>query len=694
MKSKSKLIARPPPTKPWMLDNTSSSRLKNMEIGLPPPPAVAAYETKPLPPIPLRRSGVSRFSTEIKNALRTPTNFNYHVPPELRPDAREASIAVVLQEAHNAEAAYPVKREAKVDSGCTFTEGQGPDSHSLLPTGSVQKLLQITGAGSSASLALSNTSQTAYSHKSARKVKQVMGVDVPVDESYGSGGPAREVSPLSPESHSSSSVYSQDSDGSEARTTQVTATAVSKSFVPPSFWQASPVPASLHIVKTKARNTFGRPLAPVDESALTTNNYSHTNGAFKKDLYHASVSEMAQSTSSSSANSQTSTSSDHDENSTTSSHPDAGTVPERQPSFSNRSYQSRVRIAPPLKKLDTQSATQFNAPVKTPYPLPSSKFEFDDEDDDITPTQRDYDYDSDVSPKTAIRRPSLTSRLARRISSSFSPTQPVSELASLPPVISGATSFHPSAMPSPLYLVPPPTLRHRQIKSQDSSLRSRPTTVFSNAASTNYTAPTSRNVSPNPTSRSPTPMPGKYQPASTRTATPFPHATTTAATAATPFVPPFRTHTRNKSKSRPKPPPVPPRGPLPTPPAATSKPSLAASAFSSLSAWTAKATERIEAARQAAGILTPSERRRDKLKSSIRLEKGAKEGRMEVIPPVAVVPLGVFERAGRGKRANVENGEIERTNAHVPVRIAKGVEVYTEEKAERAVRKTEREAWI
>ncbi|KAB5580082.1 hypothetical protein GE09DRAFT_424481 [Coniochaeta sp. 2T2.1] len=223
MKSKNKRIARPPPTKPWMLDNTSSSRLKNMEIGLPPPAALAAYETKPLPPIPLRRSGMSRFSTDIKNALRTPTNVNYHVPPELRTDAREASIAVVLEEAHNAEAASPVKREAKVDSGCTFTEGQGPDSHSLLPTGSVQ---QRTGAGSSASLAQSNTSQTAYPHKSAHKVKQVMGVDVPVDESYGSRGPAREVSPLSPESHSSSSVYSQDSDGSEAETTPVTATAV------------------------------------------------------------------------------------------------------------------------------------------------------------------------------------------------------------------------------------------------------------------------------------------------------------------------------------------------------------------------------------------------------------------------------------------------------------------------------------
>ncbi|KAB5580081.1 hypothetical protein GE09DRAFT_1050696 [Coniochaeta sp. 2T2.1] len=409
---------------------------------------------------------------------------------------------------------------------------------------------------------------------------------------------------------------------------------------------------------------------------------------------------MAQSTSSSSANSQTSASSDHDENSTTTSHNDAAAVPDRQSSFSNRSYQSKVRIAPALKKLDTQSATRFNAPVKTPYPLPPSKFEFDDEDDDVTPTQRDYDNDSDVSPKTAVRRPSLTSRLARRISGSFSHAQPVSDLAAPPPVTSGATSFHPSAMPSPLHLVPPPTLRHRQIKSQDSSLRSRPTTVFSNAASTNYTAPTSRNVSPNPTSRSPTPMPGNYQPMSDRTATPFPHATTTAATTATPFVPPFRTHTRSKSKSKPKPPPVPPRGPSPARPAAKSKPSLAASAFSSLSIWTAKATERIEAARQAAGILTPSERRRHKLKSSIRLEKGAKEGRVEVIPPVPVVPLGVLEsaslkRTGGEKRCGmVEEGGIERVKSQAPVRVARRVEVYPQEKAERAVRRTEREAWI
>ncbi|OIW34899.1 hypothetical protein CONLIGDRAFT_29878 [Coniochaeta ligniaria NRRL 30616] len=633
MNSKNK-HARPPPRKPWMLDNTSSSSLRGMEIGLapghklpsghklPPPPAdtVAAYETKPLPPIPTRRSGISSFSAEIQNAFRTPSSVDYNIP-EVKPEIREASIAVILDR-------DPVITEhgVKVDSGYTFTETPVQDFHSLLPKGSVQKLLQITGAGSAASLSLSNTSLTPSGHNPSHKIKQIMGLEIPHDECRSSRGPDREISPLTLESRGSS-IYSQDQEDivsvsdidspeREQLSTPETSVTISNHLERSGFWSPasvapSAIPASLHIVKINDRNTFGG-LAPMEEPASpTTNNYSHANGTFRHDLYHATVAELAQSASSSSAYSQTSGNSDSGE-STNFSYPGTyvGQTIQRHPSFANRTYQSKVRIAPPPSKLDTLRATRYNAPVKTPYPLPLSRFEFDD--DDQTPTQRDYD--SDILSKTSSRHPSLIDRIIRRTSITLSPTSqptPGPELTPNTAIYSPASP----AISSPQYLKPPPPLKHRSFKSHD-NLRSH--TTFSKT-STNSTAPTSRTATP----RLPT---------------------------------------------RTRPPPVPPRGP-PSPftrlnPVYTAKPSLAEAAAKNLSAWAERTAERIEQARQAAGIRTRSERRREKIKRKIMVMG---PGKLEADPAPVVVGSGSGKYVADGGAA--------------PVGVSRGFVGYSDERA-------------
>ncbi|KAJ9161955.1 hypothetical protein NKR19_g1737 [Coniochaeta hoffmannii] len=681
MKSKNKHL-RPPPRKPWMLDNTSSSSLRNMEIGVPsghehpppPPAAVVAYETKPLPPLPLRRSGISRFSTEVQNAFRTPITGNYCIP-QVHRGVREASFAAKLGIDSNLS-----KKDSKVESGFTLTETLVQDnlspmpkisvpkapqnteagsaaslalqntslmpsanSHGPMPTGSVQKLLQITGAGSAASLALTNTSLTPSGHNSVHKIKQVMGIDVPLHPPQDTRRVTQEISPLTPESDSSS-IYSQDrSDlGSDARlgreqaSTPETSVTLSSHLGSPKFWRPasvapSAVPASLHIVKSEDR---GHDLATLNEQGSpTTNNYSHANGGFRQDLYHTTVSELAHCASSSSKHSINSSNSVRVKDSNY-SYLGINMVqpPQRQLSFSNRSYQSKTRVAPPLTKLDTLNAPKYNAPVKTPYPLPVSKFDFDD--DDATPTQRDFE--SDVSSRTTIRRPSMIDRIVRRASSPLTPTSHFTAELTL----TATPRTHASALPSPLHIQAPPLLRHRKVKSQD-TLRRNSHTVSS--FSTNNTRKANRTTAPmfhnhtNPNGRTPTPPPKTNYLPTSRSASPLykPTSTTTSplrhSRSATPMSTPFVPR-KTQHYSR-QPPSVPPRGPTPQPfYPCPSKPSLTETAVSHLTAWAGRASERLEQARRAAGIRTQAERRRRRLKSNIKI---VGSGKLE--PPSSVV---------------------------------------------------------
>lgn len=667
--------------KPWMLDNTSSASLRGMEIGLPPghrlpvshklppPPdaAVTAYETKPLPPIPTRRSGISSFSIEVQNAFRTPTSAGYHIP-EVNPYLRESSIAVTLGTDSDTTG-----QVAEGERGHTFTETRAQDIHSLIPPGSVQKVLQITGAGSVASLALTNTSLTPSGHNSTRKIRQMMGVEVYSDESHRARSPAQNVSPLTIKS-CSSSIYSQDQDDTVSElddivshereqfsTPEISGT-LRNHLEPASFWRpsslaTSAVPASLHIVKTKDSTTVGQDHGSLNQPASsTTNNYSHANGAFKQDLYHVTVTELAQSTSSF-AYSQASGNSDRQER-TNLSHPGIyiGQPPQIQTGFSNRSYQSKVRIAPPLSKLDTLSATRYNAPVKTPYPLPVGKYEFDD--DDHTPTQNDYD--SGFSPTTAAKRPSLMTRIIRHTSSPLSPVNQSTPAPELTP----SFRAHTSTLLSPGPLKAPPLLKHRPVKSQE-ILASHNTTVFPDT-STNYTASTSRtgaHLSQDctaPVSRTATPMPQNYNNPTINGATPIPVA---------------------PSQNRTRSPPVPPRCPpsllhtQPIKPKHTSKPSLAEAAARNLAAWAGKTVERIEQAREAAGIRTRSQRRRSKLKSKITL-MGLSRLEADPPPPDSVLKKDSDEKAVPGSG----------TAGAAPLFLGRGLGKYSDEKAWAAVR--------
>lgn len=556
---------------------------------------------------------MSSFSSEIQNALKTPTSASYHMP-DVHRDVREASIAVILDT--EAEATGQAAK-TKVDSGCTFTDTKFQESCSLMPRGSVQKLLQITGAGSAASLALSTTSLTPSGHNSGHKVKQIMGVEVPVDEAAPASRRAtQEISPLT--DSSSSSIYSQDRGRtvSEADTesrheleqqwTPGTTVTLSSHLEAQGFRRSasaapSAVPASLHIVKTKDRSMFCPNLSPLTEpSSPTTNNYSHTNGAFRQDLYHATVSELAiKSSSSSSAYSISSSNSDRQDGRNF-SQPGVSIVqlPKRQPSLTNRTYQSKTRFAPQLSKLDTLNAKRYNAPVKTPYPLPMSGFESADHGS----ASLERHYDSDGSYNTTTERPSLMDRITRHASSPLSPTSPLIPAAEA--TARAAPRSHASALPSPRVLQPPALLKHRKVKSQDVPQNH----VFTvSNTSPDYPAPIGRPAADTPatTNRRATDRPQTYRGQPRRTASPMPphHRGPTSHTIV-PFIPP----------------PNPYRSDIPPPAPRQPRPSVAEAAVKSLSTWAGRTASRLGQARQAAGILrTRSERRRSKLKSNIRV---------------------------------------------------------------------------
>lgn len=568
---------------------------------------------------------MSSFSTEIQDAFKTPTRASHHLPDAHR-DVREASIAVMLDtEAEATERAAKIK----VDSGYAFTESHVRDCHSPMPTGSVQKLLRVTGAGSAASLALSNTSLTPSGHNSERKIKQIMGLDIPLDEAAPCcHRPAQEISPLTSDSRSSS-IYSQDQGGtvSEADTeprqelehlsTPDTSIGLSSNLEPQGLRRsASPafsaVPASLHIVKTMDRSTFRPNLSPLAEpSSPTKNNYSHANGAFRQDLYHATVSELAgRSTSSSSAYSVKSSNSDRQDGGTF-SHPGINIVhlSKRQPGFAHRSYQSKMRFAPQLSKLDTLNASRYNAPVKTPYPLPMSELEFAGHG--TTSPLRDYD--NDGSLKTTIKRPSLMDRIIRHASSPLSPTGPFTTAAET--TAKPAPTTHASALPSPGGLQPPPLLKHRKARSQD--IRESHAPTVSRISTNNHPAPIGRTAAvgavPAPTSRRATAASQNYpaQPRSGIASRAFQQQHHPA-----PHPPTSRRASRPTTTPDPFPAPFAP--PPPTDHRRAKTPSPAAhAAVRTLSAWAGRT------ARQAAsaGLLrrTRSERRRSKLKSNIRV---------------------------------------------------------------------------
>lgn len=349
-----------------MQDNTSSSSLRGMEIGLPPgqrlpppsPATLATYEVKPLPPVPPRRSGSedASFISEIGSAFRTPEESRAETP------AIGLGIHAVVPD----------------------TTGQKPELphqkfQSLVPRKSISKLFQIFGPGRS--LPMGAVPPTPSGHNPRNKVKQLMGVDLAAKKEE-----IQEVSPISVESDASS-VYSQDLEATISPNTEThedskgprevsspdvyhNATspneAVSPTWKPWRHPSVSPVPipAHLNIIKTP---TPSRPTSPTPSknklSPRPDRRYIRNGTIYRHDAYHAITLELARSSPSPPNPSQAS--SQISPRNTTTIPP-----PKRISTFSDRSYTSRVRIAPPveLARLDHLSSDIYKAPIRTPYP--------------------------------------------------------------------------------------------------------------------------------------------------------------------------------------------------------------------------------------------------------------------------------------------------------------------------------------
>src|SRR3569833_108169 len=205
--------------KPWIHPNGSSASLKGMEIAIPPgktqpspykiitpPPAPGVYEFKPLPPVPLRRSVASSFTSEVNNAFQTPKRSVDYAAAAGAHDVdweqqEEASIAVILERDVRREQVPPPYRPKNMTTHIDADRIPDlPPDNVLLPQSkmSVSKILRLTSSSASAkATSLAPTSPSG--HNPSHKIRQIMGVDVDVSDEVLS------VSPLS-----RSSVYSED----------------------------------------------------------------------------------------------------------------------------------------------------------------------------------------------------------------------------------------------------------------------------------------------------------------------------------------------------------------------------------------------------------------------------------------------------------------------------------------------------
>ena len=187
-------------SKYWVDDAGSSHprlSLRGMEIPIPPgveppsPGSIAVYEVKPLPPVPLRRSMASSFSSEVARALKTPNRSVNSQQTDYDWEKEGADIAAMLDRKVARGRVVP-----KIDVN-NIPSTPPDDILSPQPKQSIQKILRLT---SQKSPVTSLTSSSPSLHNSSQKIRQLTGLDVGTNETH------YMVSPISP----SSSVYSQD----------------------------------------------------------------------------------------------------------------------------------------------------------------------------------------------------------------------------------------------------------------------------------------------------------------------------------------------------------------------------------------------------------------------------------------------------------------------------------------------------
>lgn len=382
----------PPPSKPWMQDNTSSSSLRGMEIGLPPgqalpppfPNTVMSYEAKPLPPVPHRslKDTEKSFVSEISSAFRTPEQGNGSQVTVSSP--QQASLSGSLSNSITQNTELPHEK-----------------FQTTVPRKSANKLRQIFGSGRA--LPLVAVEQPVPSgHNSREKVKQVMGVDLNAKHSA-----VPDIPPTSMISDASSVYSAMDMDTTvwpvgqmeeEPRGRKRTSspetfhdTKESQDLDSPTFkpWRHPstspvPIPAHLKIVKENSRPSSQFPslsLASKRRMSSRPERRIVRNGkVYIHDAYHAIALELARSTMDTPSPSLAS--SEISPRNTAYSHalPTAAafrplpSISKRQSSFSDRSYTSRVRVAPPveLSKLEHLTSAVYKAPIRSAYPTTPS----------------------------------------------------------------------------------------------------------------------------------------------------------------------------------------------------------------------------------------------------------------------------------------------------------------------------------
>jgi len=198
-----------PNPRPWLANKPSNSSLRGMEIGLPPgrsvhpPEGVATYESKPLPlpPVSVQRYGDSRFSNEVNKAFPTPKDGIGYYETNLNSNNEESrNIDVILGEYQAEKMKQETEIEVKSIPGTPADEVLSLHPKLLVQSKPYRPYLTIPTTAPLSSLP--------SGHNSAYKIKQLMGVDVSPDDSTICN--VMEITPLSPRSITSSSMYSED----------------------------------------------------------------------------------------------------------------------------------------------------------------------------------------------------------------------------------------------------------------------------------------------------------------------------------------------------------------------------------------------------------------------------------------------------------------------------------------------------
>jgi hypothetical protein len=159
----------------------------------PPPRDISTYLVKPLPPVPRRESQSSAFSNEVTQAFATPKRTVDSPTTTIHWNKHEAYGAAELD-----------RRKRCLPAIATIDISNIPDTPSdeILspqPRQSIPKILRLT---STSNLVTSPSPSTPSGHQPSRKVRQLMGTDLSHDDSY--------ITPIP----GSSSAYSPSVDGS------------------------------------------------------------------------------------------------------------------------------------------------------------------------------------------------------------------------------------------------------------------------------------------------------------------------------------------------------------------------------------------------------------------------------------------------------------------------------------------------